>query len=82
MQDSFPLLATGPAQPAPATQNTIVLKPGACRCSAAAAPPTGPTAPVYPGGDRPWACFFWQNMKYPRGRARQKLSGTVLVNAT
>ena len=82
----FLLVAAIPAalaqQPAPATQEPIVLKPGNMQVQAHSAPNRPDRAPVYPGGEQALGLFFLEHINYPAAARAKQLSGTVLVNAT
>ncbi|ALW86574.1 hypothetical protein AUC43_16690 [Hymenobacter sedentarius] len=69
-------------QPAPATQEPIVLKPGHMQVQAHSAPNRPDRAPVYPGGEQALGLFFLEHINYPAAARAKQLSGTVLVNAT
>jgi len=70
-------------QPAPATQNTIVLNPKSMQVQPRGGAANRPDrAPVYPGGETALGLFFLEHVKYPESARVSKLSGMVLVNAT
>ena len=70
-------------QPAPATQNTIVLNPKSMHLQPRGGAPNRPDRPpVYPGGETAMGLFFLEHIEYPRAARVSKLSGIVLVNAT
>ncbi|MCC3153911.1 energy transducer TonB [Hymenobacter sp. BT770] len=69
-------------QPAPTTQEPIVLKADHMQVQAHSAPNRPDRAPVYPGGEQALGLFFLEHINYPAAARAKQLSGTVLVNAT
>ena len=79
------LLVAGAAhaqQPAPATGQTIVLKPGQMQVQRNPAANRPDRAPVYPGGEQAMGLFFLEHINYPAAARANNVSGKVLVNAT
>ena len=67
--------------PAPATGQTIILKPGQMQVQRNPAANRPDRAPVYPGGEMAMGLFFLEHLNYPTAKAAG-INGTVLVNAT
>ena len=81
----FALLAAGAAhaqQPAPATGQTIILKPGQMQVQRNPAANRPDRAPVYPGGETAMGLFFLEHINYPAAARANGTTGKVLVNAT
>lgn len=79
------LLVAGTAraqQPAPATGQTIILKPGQMQVQRNPAANRPDRAPVYPGGEQAMGLFFLEHINYPEAAKAKNISGQVLVNAT
>ncbi|GAB2867332.1 hypothetical protein GCM10027044_30970 [Hymenobacter ruber] len=79
------LLITGAAHaqtPAPATGQTIILKPGQMQVQRNPAANRPDRAPVYPGGEQAMGLFFLEHINYPEAAKAKGLNGKVLVNAT
>ena len=68
--------------PAPATGQTIVLKPGQMQVQRNPAANRPDRAPVYPGGEQAMGLFFLEHINYPAAAKAAGTTGKVLVNAT
>ncbi|MBU6122404.1 energy transducer TonB [Hymenobacter siberiensis] len=67
---------------APATGQTIILKPGNMQVQRNPAANRPDRAPVYPGGEQAMGLFFLEHINYPAAAKAAGITGKVLVNAT
>lgn len=67
-------------EPAPATGQTIILKPGQMQVQRNPAANRPDRAPVYPGGEQAMGLFFLEHINYPAAAKAAGVSGQVLVN--